>query len=595
MKIIEKYQPIAYPLNDITPDLRSLIASRLLLTKQLTNEQLPTLLLILMLFVPILSEEELCYFFSGDSAYANFHRAFDLNRQSGLVEGVALYPQVKNRKTQSDTADSRTMRAYLITRKGFYAVCEYVGLSHEDYHPIKTSRYNIHTYSNGFNFFAFLTNPFTKKLLSYETEVNQAFGKKFLTNDRGLCIDDIAKLSGATLYLEQDMGTENIPKLREKMHKYGLHSDYLITSSTESVVLSFRKGYQCIAPVGRAKGNKRYSLSALRHTIEAFEHPMSFDAMEMILEDMDSHKLETLIKGLDRDIIVTDHAQSIYDLYSDIKKHDLLNNLDTYEKLKEHYTQYELLRSPCYFAEFNNIQYRFMLNRRNGLIKDMIDSSDGFKLIGKDYGRTNHDVTSYVLKSLHVYTVPTIMLSYYLPFILYQSSFVKEVIENTLASYPMFKGFDKKSYKPKFYIDNKSPYRIPDSRIRYGFTMSNYYESDGFILFIENLSLDLGAVARVSAAKQSFSQEYVRGRKNVAIIALVDSIEDAEYFRDLLNLSEIKTGNCPFQVFFLECKNPYINTDGKWSHINSYTELSDKTFFRYLPGSPTSRWYIPLP
>lgn len=593
MKNTEKFQPLSCELTDVVTDIRTLLARKLPLAKQLNDEPLTLLILLMMAYAPIVSEEELVFFFKTPSH--EFRRALSQLDKTGKAAGVTLYPQAKKKYLSlQGKVDSRTTSAYQLTKAGFKSVCDYFGCSSQAYTPDTSTSYNMHTYSNGFNFFAFLTNPFTGKLPSYETEVNQAFGKKFLTNDRGLCIDDIAKLSGATLYLEQDMGTENIPKLREKMHKYGLHSDYLITSSTESVVLSFRKGYQCIAPVGRAKGNERYSLSALRHTIEAFEHPMSFDTMEMILEDMNSHKLETLIKGLDRDIIVTDHAQSIYDLYSDIKKHDLLENLDTYEKLKEHCTQYGLLRSPCYFAEFNNIQYRFMLNRRNGLIKDMTESSDDFRLIGKDYGRTNHDITSYVISGMHVHTVPTVMLSYYLPFITYQSSFIKEVIENTLASYPLFRGFDKKSYQPKFYIDNKSPYRIPDSRIRYGFTMSNYYESDRFIIFVENLSLDLGAVARVSAAKQSFSQEYAIGRKNVAIIALVDSIEDAEYFRDLLNLSEIKTGNCPFQVFFLECKNPYICTDGKWSHINSYTELSDKAFFRYLPNSPTSRWYMPL-
>lgn len=588
MKITEKFQPFSCELSE----LKTLLARKLPLVKKLNNEPFTTLLLIMMAYAPIVSEEELASFFQSQGH--EFRRALAQCQKTGKVVGVTLYPQAKKKYISlQGKVDGRTITAYQLTKNGFKSVCDYLGYSSQAYTPDTSTTYNMHTYSNGYNFFAFLTNPLLGSLDSYESEVNATFGAKYLKNDRGLCIDDIAKVSGATLYLEQDMGTESTSQLRRKMQKYGLHSDYLITSSTESVILSFRKGYQCITPIHRTKGNERYSPAAMRYTLEAFEHPTNISGMNTILDGKDVTKLETLIEALDKDLIITNHAQAIYDLHSDIKKHDLMGDIGTYAKLKEHYTQYDSFISPYYFNEFNDIQYRFMLNRRNALIKDMISSSDYFRLIGKDYGRDNHDITAYVLGCMHVYTVPTHMLSYYLPFLMYSKSFVKDIIENTLESYPAFKGFDRTSYKPKYYIKNDSPYLIKDSRIKYGYTLSNFYESDHFIFFVENLSLDLGAVARVSIAKQSFLQKRLGTNKHVVIIALIDSIEDSEYFRDLLGLSEIDGGNCPFQVFFLECKNPYRYLNGEWTHIHSYTELSDKVLFRYPINTPAAKWYVP--
>lgn len=586
MKSKTLYQPLSFQIENFRDDLERLLNERLRLKKQLNHEPAGTLALLLLLYAPVLSVEELCYFFG--LGYTVSLNLLDDLRRNGYVTGVTLYPHSKKILSVADTYDSRTAAGVVITKKGFKKVKDFTFFN--DYYSFNSDKYYMHAYSNGFNFLSFLTNPFLGRIDSYENEVGATFGRRIAGDGRSLYIDSVVRMGSDTLYLEQDMGNEKKKgELRSKILKYGLHSGYLTRGSgREAVVLSFRKGFVSIAPVKNSKKNMRYNVKAIRRVLECYE-----DVSDLMAPPYGS--IEQLYDKILSGEVSHVYGKDVVAVWEDLKAHDLDYVVNSVLHLRVLAAGLESYTSDIYFNEFNSIQEAFAMKWRNRLIEELL--ADG---VGEKGGsRLSDDIQAFVLDCFHMYAVPTQMMSQYLPFILYQSSFVKSSVEKTLSCYPAFGGLDTKSYEACGLVSNDSVYRIADSQIRYNLTLSNRYEADRMIIFVENLSIDLGASVRLAAAMQCIVRQKPEGGKNIAIIALVTDMEDALYFNELLSLYTIPNKSC-FQILFLSIGNTYIKTDRGWGHIEDYChELSDmfsdgpdKALYRFTGKGAESRIFL---
>lgn len=567
------YQPLSYPASDFRDSLIALINRRLSLKKQLNTEPPYVLILLLLLYAPVLSFEELLYFFETDGS--RLQKLLESMTLREVVVGVTLYPHSKAKASVSDMNDSRTIKGYVLTRKGYDKVKDYTDLP---YTSFKSDKYYMHAYSNGFNFLSFLTNPFCERIESYANEVGATFGRRIAGDGRSLYIDSVARVDGATLYVEQDMGNERKSgELRGKLLKYGLHAGYLADGSgQQAVVISFRKGFVNISPVKNIKSNFRYNTRYMQYAISTYEENKG-----LLPAPYESGSLGLLVEKIRNDEISTVYDKEILCMYEDIRKHELpISSMDDLKKLC---TGFQSYACDIYFNEYNSIQEAFAVKWRNRLIKDLL--ADGVSsLVGS---RLMDDMQAFLLNCFHMYTVPTQMMSQCLPFILYRTSFVKSSVERTLSCIPAFGGFDPKSYEASAMIENDSPYRIADSPIQYNLTLSNRYESERFIFFVENLSIDLGASVRLAAAMQCIVQgEPAPAAKNIILVALVTGKEDAAYFNSLLKLYTIPHRSC-FQVLFLDIANTYFRVANGWDHVGDYYHgmFDDDYFATVIDGT----------
>ena len=571
----DKYQYIFCKFNSID-EFRYFLNKKLPLTKPLNTEPLTVLILLMMLYAPVSSVEELSYFIRFPHKNS-INKAFFLLQKAGKVLGATLYPHSKKKDSPNADIDSRTAKAYIITKKGFISVCEYAGLAKSDYVRLATDRYYMHTYSSGWNFYSLLFNPFIEHIDAYILEAGLTFGKRIAGDGKSLYADSIAKIGGATLYLEQDMGTERGKnELRNKLIKYGYHADYLSTVESDYIILSVRKGFHTVFPSRNSTDNPRYSPSVLKSIIDCIKWNAVF------IEDI---TLDTLGEPS----ILNSQSENTRKLYcalrNDFKKHNI--NISTIEELESHLTGLEEFNCPQYNKEINRYQEVFAISRRNSLISNMLDDHN----LGENGRQMYSDISSYVINGQHLFIVPTPLLSYYYPFITYNRSFIKEIMEKTLLSTkPFSKEFDVKTYKPRYTIPNDSSYRMEDSPILYPLTLSNMYDMPHFKIFIENLSLDLGAGMRLLAAMKCLKQRRTENNKFIVIIAMVNSAEDASYFNSLLKLHEIPNGSC-FQIVFMIATNPYLLQNDMFTTIDTYRS-SNNIFFRYDNEDPSSIRYV---
>lgn len=571
----DKFQPIKYTLNQEKEDLKKILSEKLPLVVPLNSEPLTTILLILMIYVPIISEEEFFYFFVVKST-STIHRAFDLLRDSGMIDSVYLYGNNKTTLHNSSYTDSRTSKVFLLTRKGYGKVCHYVGQDKKQYKAFKSDKYYMHAYSTGWNILTVLTNPFIPRLLNYESEY-----KLGLNNVKDIYCDGMIELSGATLYLEQDVGTEKIDELRDKLIRYGLKS-YSMDRNHDYVVLTVRRRYVTISPIGRQKGNARYSKKILENVL---------DYMEYYRSVLNPPSLSSLIDLLSNSpLLDSKSAESDFNDFAILKQELVDNNLeflDTYGSIRDHLNSFKRYDNNIYNDELNHIQWDYFVKFRNALIDDI--RYDGH--IGENAQPMNEDMQAFVMFGFHFFCAPTTIMSYYLPYILYPQSFVRKIVEKTLAA--RYAGFDVNSYKVSHYIVNSSIYRNPDSPIKYSITLPNKYESTEYIFFIENLTLDISTPFRIIAAYKFWTKKMTSAeQKKCIIIALVDSIDDARFFNRMLKLYTIPYKRS-FQVAFMVMENPYYKDNNTWLHCSSYgTNSSNDVLFRFKEKEPDTIEYL---
>lgn len=576
MNIKDSNRPLSYEAINFQKDIEKLLNNKLALKIQLNNEPAYIPLLILLLFAPVISFEEILYYIRAD--ISDVKNMFESARIMGYTKSVHLYPESKKKYTVEDPYDSRTLTGVILTKKGFTRVKEYT--YKDDYYTFKSDKYYMHAYSNGFNFLAILTNPFLDRIDSYENEVGATFGRRIAGDGRSLYIDSMARVGSDTLYLEQEMGTSRKEgELRIKLQKYGYHEGYLTKGDgRQAVVLSFRKGFVSIAPAKNSRKNIRYNPSVLNRIID-FIHEKSYDLYF-------PETIEQLAEYAAHENKWITCARDVLNLWQDIQAHDLTHELSSWLDLSVLVSELESYSSDLYIQEFNSIQEDFAIKWRNRLIEELLESGIG------TYGRhLDLDIQAFVLGGLHMYVVPTQMIGWRLPFILYQGSFVKSIIEKTILCYSTFRGFNPESYTAHGWLDNTDIHRIPDSPIRYGLALSNRYEADQFIFFIENLSLDLGASVRLAAALQCIARKKPEGGKNIIIIALVKDDEDALYFSNRFKLFSIPNLSS-FQVLFLNIEFTYWGNHHGWEYIEDYIhDIGDEYDEKRMPTSPLYRFY----
>lgn len=156
--------------------------------------------------------------------------------------------------------DSYSVYAYCLSKKAIDHAASYFPL--ETRQALKRRKSNglvpEHDYSAGINMLHFLASP-----LSFLWKKEYTFGGLYKVR-RSLCVDYLVSVSGSRqIYLEQDMGTETLGRVIEKL---SLYSEHGLTSDEENcLIFSMR-----IVPPS-AKNNSIYSASYARAILKEMQ------------------------------------------------------------------------------------------------------------------------------------------------------------------------------------------------------------------------------------------------------------------------------------------------------------------------------------
>ena len=407
MTNINYYYPISYTLPDLSEEITlSKVLSEKISSKY-KNLSIGDSILVLISYVQIITTEELaCYF--RFTTWQTFNAVLSRLKDQGKVLGVTLYPQ---REKKGDCVDGRSTTGYVLSKKGFEEVKKKYREDLGEYRRAGSSKYNLHNYSNGWNYVALLANPFLYQVGEFDSEL--LFAKGMTTSAfnvaNNLRIDGRFVLGGDTVYLEQDMGNESIEYLRNKFNLYG-YQYHNLQAGNSSVVLSIKKPYVALMEPGmlRAMKNMRFSVRGLIETVTCMEENKDKFDLDNVFYD-DFYKL------YESGEITSPHPELVKAVYEDIYRMKYGQNTGTDEDrlpllvnkytLRTHALKLKGYVSNIYFYEYNKIQEEFCIKKRNKLIENILSGG-----IGEDSKRpSKYDIDPY-LSGFHVYVGATTLM-----------------------------------------------------------------------------------------------------------------------------------------------------------------------------------------
>lgn len=143
---------------------------------------------------------------------------------------------------------------------------------------------------------------------------------------------------------------------------------------------------------------------------------------------------------------------------------------------------------------------------------------------------------------------PTYMIDKVYFFAFYEQSGFKDIMFHTLKQY--IPNIDLTSYRDNYIIKSDSPFEKDDADIML-FSIRNKYFSPKWVIFVENLTYDIGAAVRVRAAIMNIRLK-MENNRGIILICLVRNLKEAKFFYDFLGMQEIDRPNADFKILFLD-------------------------------------------
>ena len=254
----------------------------------------------------------------------------------------------------------------------------------------------MHTYCFSYNFLSLLLNPSIETIDYFGTELLLNYGRSGSRNIKDmLFVGMFAMLPETRLYIEQDMGTEGLLDLNDKLNVYGFQGSLLFRNYWEDILcLSFYKPYVNIAAhSGKSRyKNARYSITNLNKVKNALQ---SYSAVCRDLSALDAAIKEGTIAPLDKEAILS-CIQDMRDYFGETFPL-------TADSLSAYIADLEENCNGYYIAETGTLQELFARKRRDMLLdslwEDMKKDKPSFRttsmIIGmKVYCSANKALTS---------------------------------------------------------------------------------------------------------------------------------------------------------------------------------------------------------
>ena len=456
-------------------------------------------------------------------------------KNSGLTKSISL-----------SSVDNNTRKVYALTKKGYeYSLSFLRVLSESDFKEFSLTPKTIHDYSAGLNTLALvnLKNSHIDYLSEYTFKNDIVLDKKETNNivrpDVTCRFSDITERNYfGYIFVEQDMGTEGIQILLDKILSY-LFSGILVRNNMNALVFSFRVNGNLSAKKKKSAVRDIKSLSRCK---------------ELMLE----HKIKTLYSFYESDFVPEDLQLFIKDFLIETGVIDASNEFDyiqskdfTIKDIDKYICDADKFCNPFLNRESLKRQYEYSLRKRDTLVNRISVIYEDTELVAAQKTNLSTEQIEGLRKvaygGVQNFSCATeLMLNYVDFFNPYFSKVYNSVVRVILSEYL---GQDSLSYRYSVLSDD-----IFDEQLSYYLSLRNTFTlGNGDTLSFEH-SHDIFAWYRIAYFIEGKEQVPTLNRHFLFIV--VDSVEDAysiaKKYRISSGCQEMDSLESGYYIFFIE-------------------------------------------
>ena len=499
-------------------------------------------ILICMLFAPVTSVEQVMYYID-DMKLSHVKRLFLRLEEKSMVEQRTL-----------DMKDSRTRKVYVLTKKGYNEVVDYV-FNAPVFYNIKKKTFLKHYYALSNVFFSFLIRG--NVCYGFHLEKPIGIHRYNRVQKEDLFADAVCYFRYDALFIEQDMGTESVPVIIDKFERYYKFDDSLLTKDKKSSIVFLYK-----------EPNDALSSSPL------FSSKNWNEIKAMLLADLFMFNTDWLADHLKNNRkTLTDRKclDTIYEYKKICNRSLIAEEIDT--------TSYDEYRCDKYYEMFNDRQYKFFITRSRSILKAYYKNYMSYYAHKTGY---LYESFEYFLAYRECYMWTSVEFKSFLDFYFNKNDICKNVIANYHSRFEEY--INEYGVKGRLALkkieknDNPSGY-VPILYNTYRKVVKEYeqqsYISDKkvpYYICVEFPTVEIGSFLRILHFRTVIKAENCH---NIAIYMGVNNEEEAKWITELLKLEEIKDfGN----VYYVSARLSFLFFDISEKRLYTFTcRINSKT------------------
>lgn len=423
-------------------------------------------------------------FFSAESFCNSIHYLSDKKTIQTYLNRLLKDGYIKKLNLPKKDFTSNTL--YYLTSLGYETIAPNLNglVNFKRKTGLSLQKIALHDYYIGEVFLQYLSTPY---YLDWRLDVLLSHNTTHLNKHRVLRVDAIMTLfqgtqTIASIYVEQDTGSETILDLYDKLEKYAYYE--LLNHPHNYLLFAFRKSHVvCDEPC--------FTPTKIQELIPFFPNDLS--TLVSISKDQLTERQQLT-------------RSSLLSLSKDFTKQTLLEHIQSLKNGRNE------VRLNAYYAK----QLHFTNARRNTFIMALQANN-----------RLGHSLSFHCfLSGASVYCAPTTRLVNFIPLFHYATCNERVTIEQTLMNYYV-------SFQPSSYQEHYLNERVKSEYL--SITFCNTYTYSYGTVSVEYISRDLGAYVRADYFMQAIENNYPHN-----LVLLVEHLADAIYFSDAL---QFKIGN----------------------------------------------------